>query len=375
MKAHKKITRNVFIFLFDVKFKFFALAAALIYIVVLFWFVLKDFRSNDPYPQLNTIKVEDNTPSQILSTIVRPGLIIKNFSTFDLPHNNFVIDALVWFEFPKGELMIETIDKFSIDNGKIISKSQPHVSFNGNAMIVRYDVIFELKTNLSFLRFPLEDHRLSIIINNTQVTVDEMHFEEHAAHNTFKITPEAYSPNWKIQRLEAYTGYTKLYFDDNDKQSVIETPKAAFIINLGKEGINKALIIFVPLFAAVFFALFTFLMSFNSYQGKTNLALTAVTAILGYRFVIQQMSPAVSYFTLSDKIFLFFLFLSFGILLFQIILLRHYMFLMDREKVKVYERAEADVEFLVPKITERINTAAYFIAIILLIIGVTWIVL
>jgi hypothetical protein len=155
----------------------------------------------------------------------------------------------------------------------------------------------------------------------------------------------------------------------------MQSPKAIFTINFQKAGINKILLIFVPLFAAVFIALFTFLMSFNSFQGKTTLGVTAVTALLGYRFVIQQMSPSVGYFTLTDKLFIFFLIFSFCIFVFQITLLRHYMFIMERERIKKAEQAEPDREFFTPRITERINTAAYFSAVIIFAIVVTYLVL
>ncbi len=366
---------DFFVFLLNVRVRFIAFILSFFYIIWIFWFVLKDFRTEDPIPQLKSINIDILKRARSFSSDVRIGLMIKNFPTFDLAHNNFIIDALVWFEFAKDEIMIDTIGKFTVDNGRIISKSEPLISFIDGKISVRYDIIFELKTSLDFHRYPLEDHRLSIVLLNNHVNIDEIHFNEEPRLASFKISDHVFVSNWKIQELQHYTGFFELQYDKANPSRIVQTPKAAFIMGLRKDGINKILIIFIPLFAAVFFSLFTFLMSFNSYQGKTTLALTAVTAILGYRFVIQQMSPAVSYFTLSDKIFLFFLVLSFFILLFQIVLLRHYMFLMDRERVKKSEQAEPDTDFWVPKITERVNSVVYFASLLILVVGVTWIIL
>mgnify|MGYP003341456294 CR=1 FL=1 len=34
--------------------------------------------------------------------------------------NNFLVDCIVWFEFPSDEIMLETIGQFNFENGKIV---------------------------------------------------------------------------------------------------------------------------------------------------------------------------------------------------------------------------------------------------------------
>lgn len=370
---HKEISR--FFNIFDIKFKVSLFAILVMYIFGLFFFALRDFRTSDPVPEVKFISINMRKQFRDLSTKIRAGLYIKNFPTFDFTTNNFVVDGVVWFEFNKNEIMLKTVDKFSFENSKMIYKSSPHVSIQHDKILVKYEVIFEVKTDLNFHRFPLEDHRLSIVLTNYFVSPNEMYFDDQIDALSLKISDKLFTSNWLIDSKQVISGYSSLHIDEFNKQRTSRSPKAVFTINFKKAGINKILIIFVPLFAAVLFALFTFLMSFNSYAGKTTLTVTAVTALLGYRFVIQQMSPPVGYFTLTDKLFIFFLILSFLIFIFQLLLMRHYMFLMDREKVKRSEQPEADLVIYPPKTTERVNSIAYFIAVMIFIVLVTYLVL
>jgi len=350
-----------FLNIFEMKFKVALFVLLIGYVLGLFVFALSKFRSNDLIPEVKMISYKMRKQFADLSTKVRTGLYIKNFSVFDFTSNNFTVHGVVWFEFNKNEIMLNTIDKFSFENSKIVSKSPPHVTINKDKILVRYDVIFEVKTDLNFHRFPLEDHRLSLVLTNKFVSPDEMYFDDSADSLSFIVSPHVFTSNWKTHSLESSSGYSSVTIDQYRKDRKIRTPKAVFTINFEKAGVNKILIIFIPLFAAVLLALFTFLMSFNSYAGKTTLAVTSVTALLGYRFVIQQMSPSVGYFTIADKIYIFFILLSFIVLVFQLLLLRQYMFLMDREKLKKSETPETDVIIYTPRITEKINSIIYFI--------------
>jgi hypothetical protein len=308
-----------------------------------------------------------------LSSKIRAGLHIRNFSRFDFITNHFVVNALVWFEFNQGEIPLKTIDLFSFENSKMIFKSTPFVTLHDDKMLVKYDVIFEIKTDVNFERFPLEDHRLSIVLANNFVTPNELYFDDTSSALSFSIAKNLFTSNWKPITTRCLPGYSSLHYDQFEPDKSMLSPKAIFSIDFAKNGISKILIIFIPLFAAIFLALFSFLMSFNNYAGKTNLCITAITALLGYRFVIQQMSPAVGYFTLTDKIFIFCLLFSFFIFVFQSLLIRHYMFLMAKRETSVLP--ETDRDFLMPKITERINGITYYLAIVICAIAVTIIVL
>jgi hypothetical protein len=360
---------------FEIRFKFVIFILLFFYVIGLFMVALSTFRTDDPIPDVKMISVKMQKQFGTIASKIKTGLYIKNFPTFDFITNNFVVNAVLWFEFNKNEILLKTIDQFKFENSRIIHKSPPYVTLNENIMLVKYDIIFEVKTDVNFYRFPLEDHRVSMVLTNHFVTPEEMYFDDSTEALSLIISDKLFTTNWKVHSLKSIPGYTSLYYDQHNPKLKMLSPKAVFTINFQKVGINKILLIFVPLFAALFLALFSFLMSFQNHQGRYSLGLSSITALLGYRFVIQQMSPSVGYFTLTDKIFIFFLFFAFIIFIFHVLLSRHYQYLIDREKFKKSEQPDVDTDVMTPRITERINTFAYFAFVSIFIIIVTYIVL
>lgn len=345
------------------------------YVICLFTYVLSSFRSDDFAPQVKTISPEMRREFRDFSAQVRAGFYINSFPEFDFIKNNFVIDAMVWFDYNKNELMLSTIDKFSFENADIKYKSPAKIRRYGDRVLAKYQVKFNLKTDVDFHRFPLQDHSLSIVLMNDSVSAEEMYFNDDARAISFEIPDDVFIPNWKIGAMSVISGYDLLQFDKYQRDRVMYIPKVVFSIDFHRYGLNNIFIILVPLFIAMFLAMFVFFMSFNSYQGKYVLSLTAVTALLGYRFVIHQMSPVVGYLTLTDQLFIFFIGLSFFIFAFQVIMVRQYMFLMEQKNVSAAERALSDVVILTPRRTEQISSVVFFITGLIFVIAVTVIVI
>jgi len=370
------VTRaNPFLKVLEIKTKFLVFVLLVFYIIGLFSIVLSSFRSNDPIPDVKVVGPEMRKQYRDIASSIKVGLYIRNFPTFDFSTNTFIVNAMVWFEYNKNELMLKTIDQFSFENSEIIRKSPPYVTLHGDKMLVQYDVIFQTKTDIDFTRFPLDDRRLSIILTNTYISPNEMYFDDSPGGLSFAISDKLFTFDWKVHSQRSIVGYSQLCFDQYSNNRYMLSPKAIFTINFQKLGFNKIFLIFVPLFAAIFLALFSFLMSFNNHSGKATLGLTAITMLVSYRFVIQQLSPPVGYFTLTDRIFIFFLLFSFLIFIFNVLLSRQYLQLEERTKVKREEQPETDREYLPPRITERINSIAYYTFIIIFVVVVTHLIL
>lgn len=199
-----------------------------------------------------------------------------------------------------------------------------------------------------------------------------MYFDDSVDALSLVISDDLFTSNWRVHSLERMSGYSFIHFDQHRKNRKDIIPKAVFTINFEKSGYKDMMIIFIPIFAAIFLSLFTFLMSFNNAKGKLALSLTAITALLSYRFVIQQLMPAIRYFTITDKIYLFFLILAFLIFIFQLLLIRQYMLYSERQKIAVEDLLASDVSALVPKRTEKINSFLYFVSIGLFVIALTY---
>lgn len=345
------------------QFKTIMIIVMLIYLPIAFKIVLMSYNTTDIVPQLQAINTEVLKKLGAFSVRIKAGMFIRNIPVFDINKNVFSLDSIIWFEFNSDEINLDLIDKFSIDNGKITYRSPPDIKIEGSQVFVRYNILFDIKTDLTFYKFPFEDHRIPIVLSNDFVTPEEMFFVSDS--QSFQTLPTVAPSGWKIGDMSVDAGYLPLQLNKQDVTKKVENPKVLFVINFIKASTRKSLIIFIPLFSAAFLSLLTFLMNAANVVGKFSLAVTAVTALLGYRFVIEQMMPQVGYFTTTDAIYLFLLIFAFIIFSMQLLLTRTYMVATASPPKDVDKQGPNLIQKL-----ERINSIL-FIIMSLLLIGIT----
>lgn len=322
----------------------------MIQILAVFGWQTLTFNTADRIPEFIIIDAAKQREFGAFTVKVQTGLFIKNFPSFDMIKNNFTVDCLVWFEFYPDEIMLDTVQKFSFENGKIVQKSPPDIKIEQGKALVTYDVRVEFKSNLRYDRFPLEDHRISLILTNNFVTPSEMIFE--VSSNAFRVSPAIFISNWALKDISTDSGYSISKLDDQEQFREYASPRAAFTMSFQKSGFRKVLIIFLPLFFAIFFSFLSFMMNDINTVGRYYASVTAVTSLIGYRFVIEQMMPEVGYFTIADSIYIALLIAALASFIFQIFFARWVdsINLAPPEEQKIaYQRASL------------VNTVAYFL--------------
>ncbi len=342
------------------KFKITALALCALYLAVITNVMLKRFNSTDMVPPLKPINTEALKALGPLTVRVKVGMFIKNFLVFDVSKNVFQIDALIWFLFNADEINLETVERFSFDNGKIIAKTPPDIKISGKEVFVKYNVIFEQKTDLNFHYYPLEDHRLPIMMTNDFVTPEEMIFMVDGS--SFQIVDKIAPAGWNFRDLSVDTGVLSINLDKENAKNQIASPKALYIINVAKASARRTLVIFTPLYAMTFLGMLSYVMHATNPVGRITLATAAFTGLLGYRFVLEQMIPQVGYFTLADNVYLFLLIFSFLQFVLQLLMTRYYLLCQQAGSVSNDWH-------------EGVTNVAFVVLLLVLIIGSTWLIL
>lgn len=276
------------------------------------------FRPADNQPDIKLIDMEMRKQIRSFASVVRTGMYIKNFELFDITNDHFIAGLVVWFEFLTDEVMLDTIQCFSFVNSKILDKSAGTVQIDGPKMRISYDVRLEFKSELNYYRYPFDDHRVSLIMTNQMVSPAELYYT--IDNSNFTIAPDLYTNNWKILDLDTAWGYTNLSLDVNDKRSSIMRPVVAYSINFAKSSMRHVVIIFVPLFIALIFGFITFVMGLSNNYDRSRMSISALTALLSYRFIIDRMMPTVGYLTTTDMLYILYLLLLMIIFMLQMVL-------------------------------------------------------
>lgn len=286
----------------------------------LFYEKSTQFFSTESRPEFKILtpdSVRDFLGSSIGSK-VEAGMRIENFQKFDLREGHFVVEAIVWFKFNPSIISLETIGMFTFEKGEIKKKSKPKTKLINGLMLARYNVLLEFTTKLDHRLFPFNDHRIFITLVNRSVSPGEIIFESY--ESDLSLSGNMPIPGWKKVNHGVTTGYTEALLNRHDPTTKIFHPLAVFFIEFSRMSLRRAFILLLPIFVIMYILFISLTFSFQYYKIRLSLSTANIAALLGYRFVIERVTPKVGYFMLTDHIFNLFLAMAFFIFLLNMIL-------------------------------------------------------
>ncbi len=283
-------------------------------ITALYW-RLNNYQSQDTKPAITPI-----TPSSLKKfggspSIIKVGLYITQFQKFDMVENDFIFNGVIWFEFHPGTISLDTLKKFTIEKGTVLKKSEASTQIIDDKLLVKYNVSIKFTSTLNYQEFPFDSHELFIYVSHPTLTPSEITFE--SSLKDLQISPEASTHGWQLIDKNATAGYQTAELDRYHEERTIHYPAVIFALNYRRYGIRFIILITLPIMFMFYVAMFSF--SIASESPSISISVASITAILAYRFVIEQLSPETGYFLVSDYLFLLFLFGVFIVFIFNIL--------------------------------------------------------
>lgn len=269
----------------------------------------------DTYPPITTL-----TPHQLFeiggpATPMEVGITIRHFSEFDIVKGKFTADLSIWFRFNPEHIPVAEVSKFVFEKAQIKSQSKPFIKIEEKNFVMHYDMVVEFSIPLNYSRFPIDDHRLAIIVDNYFISPSQAYFESSKA--AIDVDKEIHIEGWNLMDTEVQVGYFKSVIKGNESQKSMYHPRAIFLFDFQQTGVRYLVSICLPLLLIFYLALFSF--SAHTVNSSAGMAAGAIAALIGFRFVMDAASPATGYFMISDYFFLFFLLASIFILLFNLL--------------------------------------------------------
>ncbi|MFC1841878.1 hypothetical protein ACFLYA_02290 [Candidatus Dependentiae bacterium] len=283
------------------------LVISVIFVIAFLAKPITTFISTDPEPQIEPISRKMGH----VGYKVEAGMHIENFHAFDLTKNNFVLNAIVWFKFNPAVLSLDTIEKFSFEKGDILSKSKPITKLVENKVLAQYRIKFKFTTNLDYRLFPFDNHRIFITLTNKSVSPKEMVFE--ASESGLTLSKNMLIPGWKEKYHKVTTGYSESLLDRNDPTTKILHPVIVFALDFMRSGMRQVFVLLIPLLLIFYIAMFSLTLGKDQYARKIAISLGNIASFIGYRFVVERVSPQVGYLMFIDNAFHLLLFLTFVI--------------------------------------------------------------
>ncbi len=269
------------------------------------------FRAHEKGREIKPITPDKIREFGAFAGVVQVGLLIEEFQQFSIVNNQFVFDGILWFKFNPDAISIDTLQKFSFEYGTLVYRSPPDVKLVDEQLLVRYNIRLRYHSELDYRDFPLDDHVIYIIFTNRFIQPSEVIFK--SSQREFRVDADMEYRGWKLADKDVESGYLESKLDPHDPSKTVLFPAIIFSLDYSRTSIRYTLSIILPL--AIMFFLVLFSLSLHL-RAAIPTAAGGITAILAYRFVIENLSPRVGFFMMSD--FIFFLFLGLALIVFMI---------------------------------------------------------
>ena len=287
-----------------VYFQLICIAITSIAIGLIFLKTLGTFRSADEKPQIFPLLPKDIVAFGGTPTTVKVGLGISSFSVFNILANEFEYAGTLWFEFDPNLTSLNSVRQFSFEKSEVVSLSEPTTKIIGDKLFASYDIRMKKKENLNYSFFPFSSHTFNVVIDH-RTSPGELVFE--AALSDLVISAGAIPSGWAVTDKSVYTGFSATEFSSINQKKALYHSRVIFSLDFALKSLRNLLTILLPLILMFFISMFSFSMDPTIYY-RSIIALSTgtLTAMLAYRFVIENLAPKVGYFMISDAFFFLF---------------------------------------------------------------------
>lgn len=232
---------------------------------------------------------------------VKTGLFITQLYDFDMAKRSFTTTFWAWF-LHNDEKYAPTqtieITNAKTSQGKFAGLD---TSKGVNWQQVKYNATIQEAWNIT--HFPFDRQELSIVLEDAQSDASAVKLLADSANSRIDSSVEV--PGWTIEGLavrDVEVVYNTSYGDPT-LQGTSAYSRVVATITMKRHGLRLLLSTFIGFGVAFLLAMLTFPLNFESMGGsRIGLCAAAVFAAIGNKYVVDNMLPPASSFTLADGI-------------------------------------------------------------------------
>jgi hypothetical protein len=231
---------------------------------------------------------------------VKVGIFITSIYALGFAENDFGIDFWVWYQFKDT-----TLDPLATT--EIVNSESRSVDFatrenKGNVIWATHKCSAMIKKNWEIERFPLDGQTLNVMLEETDMDTSELVYVADTANS--KIDKSVILNGWKISdfRLTPSVYTYNTTYGDPTLQGNSSYARLTISTTIERESKNIFLKLFLGLYVAFLIALSVFFLDGAEIGARTSLAVGALFASVGNKYIVDSSLPDHSSFTIVDKI-------------------------------------------------------------------------
>jgi len=258
---------------------------------------------------------------------VKVGVWINSIEKVDTPAQTFSVDFYMWFKYRDIKPDIEFL-RGTPRMDLVTEEERPTENY------IEYRVRGAYVQPFDFRDFPLDEHFLSISLEDKNHDITELVFEPDLEESG--IDPSLSVAGWDVKDFRIYVS-EHAYPDETYSQ-------LTFGLTVYRSKISAVLKNFLPIIIITLISLLTFAISIKNFGQRVGICVSTLMSAVAYHIAALSGLPALGYLTLFDRIML----VVYTVFLYNLLVSVQGMRLVEAGKVEEAEKFESRMQNLLP---------------------------
>jgi hypothetical protein len=258
---------------------------------------------------------------------VKVGVWINSIEKVDTPAQTFSVDFYLWFKYHDIKPDIEFL-RGTPRMDLVTEEERPTENY------IEYRVRGAYVQPFDFRDFPLDEHFLSISLEDKNHDITELVFEPDLEESG--IDPSLSVAGWDVKDFRIYVS-EHAYPDKTYSQ-------LTFGLTVYRSKISAVLKNFLPIIIITLISLLTFAISIKNFGQRVGICVSTLMSAVAYHIAALSGLPALGYLTLFDRIML----VVYTVFLYNLLVSVQGMRLVEAGKVEEAEKFESRMQNLLP---------------------------
>ena len=247
--------------------------------------------------QAEIVLPPDASPGKVMT-----GVYVDRIVELSMKDLSWMVDCYLWFRWKDSSLVIG--NNFQVVDGWIESKEKKEDFIRDNEHYVLYRIIARITSVFEEVRFPCDDHLLTICIEDPSYERSNMVFEADSANSA--ISSRVKIPGYSIYQMavvEKPHSYKTSRGDPRMKAGLKATySQLRMGIWIKRDGWGFFLKMFLPLYVSVLVAMLAFFINPMHSDPRFGLGIGALFAAVANSYINSSMLPNTGVMSLADVI-------------------------------------------------------------------------
>jgi len=232
---------------------------------------------------------------------VSVGIYVDHIADFSTLRTNWTVDFYIWFRWQDKNL--RPGETFQVMDGEILSSNLVDSTCYKNEMYELYRVHAQITKFFNVMRFPRDNHMLTISIENKVYTWQQMQFVPDIVDSDIssRVKLPGYTINDAVMVTKPHPYKTNRGDPRFEASNEVVYDQVIYGLNISRSDWGLYFKLFESLFASVAIALLVFFMDPKG-DGRVGLGIGAFFASVASSYVTSNELPGMGIHTLSDLI-------------------------------------------------------------------------